>query len=46
MTTIAIGIGLWWRSILPPGPGAGDGMLLENGVDFVLLEDGSFVLLE
>ena len=28
------------------GPAVGDGMLLENGTDFVLLETGDFLLLE
>ena len=28
------------------GPAVGDGILLENGTDFVLLETGDFVLLE
>jgi len=28
------------------GPAVGDGLLLENGTDFVLLETGDFVLLE
>ena len=28
------------------GPSSGDGLLLETGVDFVLLETGDFLLLE
>ena len=28
------------------GPGSGDGLLLEDGVFFLLLEDGGFLLLE
>jgi len=28
------------------GPGVGDGILLEAGTDFVLLETGDFILLE
>jgi hypothetical protein len=28
------------------GPSVGDGLLLEDGVSFLLLEDGSFLLLE
>jgi len=33
-------------SAVVPGPATGDGLLLENGSDFLLLEDGSFLLLE
>lgn len=28
------------------GPAVGDGLLLENGTDFLLLESGDFLLLE
>lgn len=29
-----------------PGPSSGDGLLLEDGTSFLLLEDGFFLLLE
>lgn len=50
---IYVGVGVPQLGLHPPsttgplpGPQLGDGLLLETGVDFLLLESGDFLLLE